>query len=75
MTDEKIINITELQNAIKKLHQIGPKTVAVSSTELNDKLTAVVSTEKGIARCLTSQIITKLHYNNEYILMNIFLCR
>lgn len=46
LTDEKIINITELQNAIKKLHQIGPKTVAVSSTELNDKLTAVVSTEK-----------------------------
>ncbi|KMQ90540.1 pyridoxal kinase-like protein [Lasius niger] len=46
LTDEKITSITELQNAIKRLHQIGPKTVAVSSTELNNKLTAVVSTEK-----------------------------
>lgn len=46
LTDEKITSMTELQNAIKKLHQIGPKTVALSSSELNNKLTAVVSTEK-----------------------------
>lgn len=39
--------MSELQNAIKKLHQKGPKTVAVSSTELSDKLTAIVSTAKG----------------------------
>ncbi|XP_024890907.1 pyridoxal kinase [Temnothorax curvispinosus] len=46
LTDEKVTNMNELQNAIKKLHQKGPKTVAVSSTELSDKLTAVVSTAK-----------------------------
>lgn len=40
--------MTELQSAIKKLHQIGPKIIAVSSTEFNNKLTTVVSTEKGI---------------------------
>jgi len=39
--------MVELQNAIKKLHQIGPQTIAVSSTDLNDKLTALVSTIKG----------------------------
>lgn len=47
LTDEKVTNISELQNAIKKLHQKGPKIVAVSSTELSDKLTAVVSNAKG----------------------------
>ncbi|XP_011634149.1 pyridoxal kinase [Pogonomyrmex barbatus] len=46
LTDEKITNMNELQNAIKKLHQAGPKIVAISSTELNDKLTTVVSTAK-----------------------------
>ncbi|EFN66949.1 Pyridoxal kinase [Camponotus floridanus] len=46
LTDDKVTNITELQNAIKKLHQSGPETVAVSSIEINNKLTAVVSTEK-----------------------------
>ncbi|EZA59105.1 Pyridoxal kinase [Ooceraea biroi] len=33
LTDQKVSNMTELQNAIKKLHQIGPQTVAVSSTD------------------------------------------
>lgn len=46
LTDDKVTNITELQIAIKKLHQSGPKTVAVSSAEINNKLTAIVSTEK-----------------------------
>lgn len=46
LTNEKVTNMNELQNAIKKLHQNGPKTVAVSSIELNDKLTAVVSNAK-----------------------------
>ncbi|XP_011169541.2 pyridoxal kinase [Solenopsis invicta] len=46
LTDNKVTNMSELQNAIKNLHKIGPKTVAVSSTELSDKLTAVVSTAK-----------------------------
>jgi len=39
--------MNELQNAIKKLHRNGPKTVAISSTDLNEKLTAVVSAAKG----------------------------
>lgn len=39
--------MSDLQNAVKKLHEIGPKTVAVSSTELGDKLTAIFSTIKG----------------------------
>ncbi|KAG5317571.1 PDXK kinase, partial [Pseudoatta argentina] len=43
LTDEKITNMSELQNAIKKLHRNGPKTVAISSTDLSEKLTAVVS--------------------------------
>jgi len=47
LTDEKITNMSELQNAIKKLHHNGPKTVAISSTDLSDKLTAIVSTTKG----------------------------
>lgn len=49
LTDKKITNIYELQNALKKLHQIGPQIVAVSSTEqaINGKLTAVVSAAKG----------------------------
>ncbi|XP_026827478.1 pyridoxal kinase [Ooceraea biroi] len=46
LTDQKVSNMTELQNAIKKLHQIGPQTVAVSSTDFNDRLTALVSTAK-----------------------------
>lgn len=47
LTDEKVTNMSELQNAIKKLHLNGPKIIAVSSTELDNKLTAVVSTAKG----------------------------
>lgn len=46
LTDEKVTNMSELQNVIKKLHRNGPKSVAVSSTELSGKLTAVVSTAK-----------------------------
>lgn len=47
LTDQKVTNMTELQSAIKTLHQIGPQIVAVSSTELDDKLTAIVSAVKG----------------------------
>ncbi|XP_014479960.1 PREDICTED: pyridoxal kinase [Dinoponera quadriceps] len=46
LTDKKITSMSELQNALKELHQIGPQTIAVSSTELNSKLTAVVSATK-----------------------------
>lgn len=43
----KIVTMTDLTNAIEKLHSMGPKIVAVSSTDLNGKLTAVVSRAKG----------------------------
>lgn len=37
----------DLQNAVKQLHKIGPQTVAVSSAEIGDKLTAIFSKNKG----------------------------
>ncbi|KAF3430144.1 hypothetical protein E2986_02491 [Frieseomelitta varia] len=46
LSNTKINTMSELQNALKELHKIGPQTVAVSSTEMNDKLTAIVSTSK-----------------------------
>ncbi|XP_076247220.1 pyridoxal kinase isoform X2 [Calliopsis andreniformis] len=46
LTGIKVSTVSELQNAIKELHKIGPQTVAVSSTEIDDKLTAVFSTIK-----------------------------
>ncbi|XP_012231089.1 pyridoxal kinase [Linepithema humile] len=46
LTDKKVTNMTDLQNAIKKVHEIGPQTIAVSSTDFSDKLTALVSTVK-----------------------------
>jgi len=39
--------MAECQNAIEKVHQIGPHTIAVSSTDFNDKLIALVSAIKG----------------------------
>ncbi|XP_050464771.1 pyridoxal kinase [Cataglyphis hispanica] len=48
LTNEKITNMTELQNVIKKLHQIGPNIIAVSSTEFNNKLTTVVSEKDNV---------------------------
>lgn len=48
MIDKTITNMNEVQDALKKLHQIGPQTIAISSTELNNsKLTTVVSATKG----------------------------
>ncbi|XP_072765049.1 pyridoxal kinase isoform X3 [Anoplolepis gracilipes] len=64
LTGEKITNMIELQDAIKKLHQIGPKTVAVSSTELNNKLTAVVSTEKGSGDLFAALFLAHLYLQN-----------
>ncbi|XP_032679094.1 pyridoxal kinase [Odontomachus brunneus] len=47
LTDKKITNMDELKDTLKKLHQIGPQTIAISSTEFNkSKLTAVVSVAK-----------------------------
>lgn len=46
LTDKKINSIKELQDTVTELHKMGPKVIAVSSTEINDKLTALVSTMK-----------------------------
>lgn len=46
LSNIKINTLSELKNAVKEVHKIGPQTVAVSSTEINDKLTAIVSTKK-----------------------------
>lgn len=47
LTDEKINSMKELKNAIKKLHETGPQIVCISSTEIDSKLTSVVSSAKG----------------------------
>ena len=44
LTGIKIDTMSELQNAVKELHKAGPRTVAVSSTEIDNNLTAIVST-------------------------------
>lgn len=46
LSNIEINTMSELQDAITVLHKIGPQTVAVSSTEINDKLTAIISTNK-----------------------------
>ncbi|KAK2585433.1 hypothetical protein KPH14_010100 [Odynerus spinipes] len=46
LTGKKVNNIDELQIAIKELHKAGPQIVAVSSSEINSKLTAVISSLK-----------------------------
>ncbi|XP_043592471.1 pyridoxal kinase [Bombus pyrosoma] len=46
LSNIKINTMSELQDAITVLHKIGPQTVAVSSTEINDKLTAIISMNK-----------------------------
>ncbi|XP_033193438.1 pyridoxal kinase isoform X2 [Bombus vancouverensis nearcticus] len=46
LSNIKINTMSELQDAVTVLHKIGPQTVAVSSTEINDKLTAIISTNK-----------------------------
>lgn len=46
LTDKKVNSIVELQTAIKSLHEAGPQIVAVSSSEIDNKLTAVISSLK-----------------------------
>lgn len=46
LTDTKVNSIHDLQIAIKKLHEAGPQIVAVSSSNINSKLTAVISSLK-----------------------------
>lgn len=46
LTNLNIDTMSDVRNAVKKLHEIGPETVAVTSTELGDKLTAIFSTIK-----------------------------
>lgn len=47
LSNIKINTTSDLENAIKKVHKMGPQTVAISSTELNNKLTTIISTNKG----------------------------
>ncbi|XP_076639344.1 pyridoxal kinase [Colletes latitarsis] len=46
LTGIKVGTIPELRSAIKELHKAGPQIVAVSSTEIDNKLTAIFSTIK-----------------------------
>ncbi|XP_017890804.1 pyridoxal kinase-like [Ceratina calcarata] len=46
LTNVKISQMSDLQNAVKLLHKIGPQMVAITSTEIGDKLTTVISTNK-----------------------------
>lgn len=51
--------MSELQNAVKELHKAGPRTVAVSSTEIDNKLTTIVSTIEGTG---TVQLVSETRY-------------
>ena len=44
LTGIKIDTMSDVQNAVKELHKAGPRIVAVSSTDIDNKLTAIVST-------------------------------
>ncbi|XP_076183301.1 pyridoxal kinase [Ptiloglossa arizonensis] len=46
LSDTKISTISELKSALKQLHKLGPQIVAISSTEIDNKLTATLSTIK-----------------------------
>lgn len=63
LTGKKIGTFDELKDAIKELHKMGPQTVAVSSTDIDEKLTSIVSTAKGT--CIF------LIWNTSYYLLNI----
>lgn len=39
--------MTELKTCIQEIHDVGPSIIAVSSTEIDNKLTSLVSTKKG----------------------------
>ncbi|XP_008214875.1 pyridoxal kinase isoform X1 [Nasonia vitripennis] len=43
---KKIKTMSELKDGIQELHKMGPKTVAISSTDIDEKLTSIVSTAK-----------------------------
>ncbi|CAK9832134.1 Pyridoxal kinase [Anthophora retusa] len=46
LTNIKVKTMSELKDAIRRLHDIGPEIVAISSTDINNKLTAVFSITK-----------------------------
>lgn len=47
LVDQKIASLNDVKEAILKLHGKGPKTVVVSSTEIDNKLEALVSNSTG----------------------------
>ncbi|XP_074102309.1 pyridoxal kinase [Cotesia typhae] len=46
LTDKKIATISDVQNAMKYLYGQGPKTVVVSSIDINNELTAIAGDSK-----------------------------
>ncbi|XP_063974512.1 pyridoxal kinase isoform X2 [Diachasmimorpha longicaudata] len=46
LTNENIETMEDVKRAIKKLHHLGPKIVAITSIELNNKLISVISNEQ-----------------------------
>ncbi|KAH0556543.1 pyridoxal kinase, partial [Cotesia glomerata] len=46
LTDKKITTISDVQNAMKYLYGQGPKTVVVSSIDINNELTAIAGDSK-----------------------------
>ncbi|KAJ8673649.1 hypothetical protein QAD02_004911 [Eretmocerus hayati] len=43
---ERISTMSDLKSSIKEIHELGPKTIAVSSSDIDEKLTSIVSTSK-----------------------------
>ena len=54
MLGRKICTMDDMKNGINDLHKLGPKIVAISSTDIDDKLTSVVSNVKGKQNWLCS---------------------
>lgn len=61
LVDQKISSLNDVKEAILKLHGKGPKTVVVSSTEIDNKLEALVS--NSIDKCLIKIEIPKIPTN------------
>lgn len=56
LTGKKVDSMTALSDAILELHKVGPKIVAVSSCDIDNKLTSVTSSIKGV--CTNGYVIT-----------------
>lgn len=50
--------MSELEDGIQELHKMGPQTVAISSTDIDEKLTSIVSTAKGNSSLTRNSILS-----------------